>query len=150
MNDNPTTIDIDSKGNSPSSSKRGMKFDSNFIPYVSGDFKTELILLSDDWEMEGSYGGSLSNEIPYRDSPENLSSEKLDKGENLVANLMPHLVFIEVEIQAARWKRKNITLFAKTYQGVTGQEPNDNEISRHLECVGVVWCYILDQPLWSS
>lgn len=98
MNDNPTTIDINSKGNSPSSSKRGMKFDSNFIPYVSGDFKTEVILLSDDWEMEGSSRGSLSNEIPYRDSPENLSSAKLDKGENLVANLMPHLVFIEVEI----------------------------------------------------
>lgn len=72
MNDNPTIIESDLEGSVSSYSKRGIKSDSNPIPYASGNFKPEVILLSEDSEMEGSFGESLSGEAPSRDSSETL------------------------------------------------------------------------------
>lgn len=55
MNDKPTTFESGLEGNASSSSKRGMKFDLNSVLSISGYFKSEVILLNDDSEMEGSF-----------------------------------------------------------------------------------------------
>lgn len=76
------------------------------------------------------------DEVPSRDSSKILFLAKFDSGSICVEKPMPPLVLIEAEIEVFYQRKESENIFAKTYRGVTGQEPSDAEISHHLECMG--------------
>lgn len=51
MNGNPVIIESNSEGSVSSSLKMGV--DSELFPFISGYFKLEVLLLSDDSKMKG-------------------------------------------------------------------------------------------------
>ena len=135
MNGNPIIVESYLKGSVPSYSNMGIESESHSFPFVSGDFESKVIILSDDSDMEKSYGESLSNKVISRDPLETLFLVKSNGGETSSKDLCP-LVLTKTEIEVACQRREHVGRFVKIYQGVTGHGPSDVEIARHMECLG--------------
>lgn len=66
MNGNRIIIEIDSKGSVSSSSKIGMESESYSFRFVNGDFRLEVIIVSDDSYIEGLSAESLLGKVLSR------------------------------------------------------------------------------------
>ncbi|CAI8586803.1 unnamed protein product [Vicia faba] len=62
--------------------------------------------------------------------------EKYDGGESLVERLMPPPVLFEEEMKVSRQRKEHASRFVKTYQESTDYDPNDGEISLHMDVMG--------------
>lgn len=72
MSGNPIIIERNSEGSVSSSLKKGMKSESHSFPSISGDSKLEIVILSDDLEMDGLPEEYLSDEIRFTSTSESL------------------------------------------------------------------------------
>lgn len=79
-----------------------MESDSISIPFVSGNFTREVILLSDASKMDGSFGESILDQTPSMDSLRTLFLGILDRGENLIEKLMSPPSVTEAEVEFVR------------------------------------------------
>lgn len=110
INDNPIIIEGDSKGSVSSSSlRRGLESQSHSLSSINRDFKSEIIPLIGDLEMEGMYEESLPNEAPYRDSSETLFPQKPDWVESLVEKLMYPPVLSRAQIEVSHQRREIVS-----------------------------------------
>lgn len=88
MSGNPTILDCNSEGSVSSSSKGGMESESHYFLSFSGGSESEIIILSDDSEMEGFPGESPSDEVLSMSNSESLFPVKFGRGENLTERPM--------------------------------------------------------------
>lgn len=92
--------------------------------------------MSDDSNMEELSGESLLDEALSMNTSESMFLVKSNGGEKLAERVMPHLVFIEEEIEDEHQRREHACHFVKPYMELNGHDPSDAEIDRYMECKG--------------
>lgn len=94
MNDNPIVIESDLNDIVSSSLRRGMESELHSFSSVSGVFKSKIICLTDNSEMEGTLGECLLGKAPSMDSSKTLFPRKCDLDENVVEKPMSPLSWL--------------------------------------------------------
>lgn len=92
-----------------------MEFESHSLSSASGDFKSEIVSLVGDSEMEGLSGDSLLNEAPSRDPSEALFSKKNDGDESFIDKLLPPSILTKDEINVACQRREHTDNLVRLY-----------------------------------